>query len=200
MGRRKSLTRFFLWIAVLAGGPLLGAKVFDLVVLAGAWSASPPESLRLLPYGADYPVDTGEFFIPSSAAMLFASFAALASGWTAPLRYRGLLALNAVGIFGILVLTVIVFWPMNAALWAYANGASGATQSAAEITDMARRWVALDWVRVGVASLGFIAAVRALSIPYPEERAPADPPIVKFGLLIALAGVAAFLVYFVVNI
>ena len=37
-------TKAFLWLAVLVGGPLLGAKLFDLVVLAGAWSANPPHS------------------------------------------------------------------------------------------------------------------------------------------------------------
>jgi hypothetical protein len=29
----------------------VGAKLFDLLVVAGAWSASPPESLKLMPYG-----------------------------------------------------------------------------------------------------------------------------------------------------
>lgn len=30
---RQSVTRAFLWLAVLVGGPLLGAKLFDLLVL-----------------------------------------------------------------------------------------------------------------------------------------------------------------------
>ena len=36
--------------------------MFDHVVLVGAWSASPPESLSLLPYGPRFPVDTGDYF------------------------------------------------------------------------------------------------------------------------------------------
>jgi hypothetical protein len=58
---RARLTRLFIWVSVLAWGILLGAKLFDLRVLAGAWSASSPASLKLLPYGSQYPVDTGEF-------------------------------------------------------------------------------------------------------------------------------------------
>lgn len=200
MDWRRSLTRVFLWISVLAWGPLLGAKVFDLVVLAGAWSASPPDSLRLLPYSSDYPVDTGEFFIPSSAALLFSTFGALVSGWRTPLKYRALLAVSAVAIFATLVLTVLYFWPLNAALWAYASQSPKATQSAAEISQMARTWVTLDWVRVAIAVFGFVAAIRAISIPYPEERAPADPPLVTVVLVIGLIGVAGFLAYFVANI
>ena len=96
MPRRANVTRLFLWISVLAWGILVGAKLFDLRVLAGAWSASPPESLRLLPYGPRFPVDTGEFFIPSSAALLVASFGALISGWQTPRRFRVLLLVSAV--------------------------------------------------------------------------------------------------------
>ena len=50
MGWRFLLLRFFLWVSVIAWGVVLGAKLFDLLVLAGAWSAAPPESLSLLPY------------------------------------------------------------------------------------------------------------------------------------------------------
>jgi len=54
---RERLTRTCLWISVLAWGILLGGRLFDLRVLVGAWSANPPESLSLLPYGPRFPVD-----------------------------------------------------------------------------------------------------------------------------------------------
>jgi hypothetical protein len=54
-----SLLRAFLWLSVLAWGIGVGAKLYDLIVVAGAWSASPPESLSLMPYGAHYPVMPG---------------------------------------------------------------------------------------------------------------------------------------------
>lgn len=73
---RRRLTRFFPWVVVLASGPLLGAKILDLLVLVGAWSADPPESLRLLPQGEAWPVDTREFFIPGPAATLLAPLGA----------------------------------------------------------------------------------------------------------------------------
>ena len=144
IGSRKTVTRVFLWISVLMWGPLLGAKIFDLVVLAGAWSGSPPESLRLLPYGSDYPVNTGDFFIPSSATLLFATFGALVSGWRTRLKFRALLAVSAIAIFATLVLTVVVFWPLNFDLWNYAAGSPKATESVDDIAAKTRLWVTMD--------------------------------------------------------
>ena len=70
MTTRFRLMRTFLWIAVLAWGIGAGAKLYDLIVVAGTWSASPPESLSLMPYGARFPVGPGQFFAPTSGATL----------------------------------------------------------------------------------------------------------------------------------
>src|SRR5258708_8219102 len=84
MSWRIRLTRMFLWVAVLAWGIGVGAKLYDLRVVAGAWSAAPPESLSLLPYGPHFPVDPGKFFIPTSLSTLVAAFGALICGWNTP--------------------------------------------------------------------------------------------------------------------
>jgi hypothetical protein len=78
---RFRLMRKFLWIAVLGWGIGLGAKLFDLLVLAGAWSAAPPASLALLPYGSRFPMNPGDFFQPLSVAMVVGIVGALISGW-----------------------------------------------------------------------------------------------------------------------
>ncbi|MBP2275731.1 MULTISPECIES: anthrone oxygenase family protein [Sphingomonas] len=200
MTRRENITKAFLWLAVLVGGPLLGAKLFDLIVLAGAWSAHPPHSLAMMPYGKAWPVDTGVFFIPFSAAMLIAAFGALAAGWTTPWRYRWLLCVPSLGILALLVLTVIAFWPMNAALWYHGIASPRDTISDAESVAMARQWVELDWVRVAGAAVAFVAALRALTLPWPTEVAPRDSLVVRLLLLAFLAGVAAFVIWFVSNI
>src|SRR5882762_3695046 len=109
MSWRIQLMRVFLWISVLAWGIGVGAKLYDLRVVAGAWSAAPPESLKLLPYGPRFPVDPGKFFLPTSLATLVASFGALFSGWRTPLGYRVWLWLSAVLILGVWVFTVVVF-------------------------------------------------------------------------------------------
>jgi hypothetical protein len=197
---RERIAKAFLWLAALAGGPLVGAKLFDLLVLAGAWSAHPPESLAMMPYGRQWPVDTGSFFIPFSAAMLIGGFGALAAGWRTPWRYRWLLCLPSIGILVLLILTVFEFWPMNAALYYHGVHSAKDTITDAQSIAMARRWVQLDWIRVLGATAAFVAALRALSLSWPGMVAAQDPPAVRALLALALAGVALFLMWFVSGI
>jgi hypothetical protein len=80
------LMRAFLWIAVVGWAIGFGAKLFDLVVVAGAWSSSPPASFALLPYGKRYPINPGDFFQPLSVLMAIRSIGALISGWKSRVR------------------------------------------------------------------------------------------------------------------
>lgn len=161
----------FLWVSVMAWGILVGGKLFDLRVLVGAWSASPPESLKLLPYGSHYPVDTGEYFFPSSVALLVCSSGGLIAGWNTPWRIRVLLAVPALMLFVTLVFTVLWFWPANAALWAVARGAPDAMNDPAAVVELVRRWVTYDWLRVAVGMIGFACSIRAISISFPSPSA-----------------------------
>ena len=171
MSWRARSTRTLLWISVLAWGVLVGGKLFDLRMLVGAWSASPPESLNLLPYGPHFPVDTGEYFFPSSVALLLCSFAALITGWQTPWRYRIWLILPAIMMLAILIFTVSAFWPRNAALWAVAQGFPGAIQDPAEVAEMVRQWVSWDWIRVAMGFVGYASSVRAISVSFPGTTA-----------------------------
>lgn len=200
MTDRERITRAFLSFAVLVGGPLLGAKLFDLLVLAGAWGAHPPASLAMMPYGKAWPVDTGLFFIPFSTGMLIAGFGALIAGWRTPWRYRWLLCLPSIGILLLLILTVVAFWPMNAALYYHGIASAKDTITDAQSIAMARHWVELDWVRVAGATAAFVAPLRALTLPWPQDVAPKDPPLVRLLLALALVGVAGFVVWFVSNL
>src|SRR5260370_3118159 len=121
MSWRIRLMRIFLWVSVLAGGTGVGAKLYDLRVVAGAWSAAPPQSLKLLPYGPHFPVDPGKFFMPTSLATLVSAFGALLGGWKTPPQYRFWLCSSAVLILAVWVFTVESFWPRNQALFAAAS-------------------------------------------------------------------------------
>ena len=190
--------RAFLWISVIAWGLLVGAKLFDLRVLVGAWSAAPPGSLTLLPYGAHWPVDTGEFFIPISASLLLANLGALIAGWRTPVRYRVWLALSFAMILGVLILTVTEFWPRNAALWRVARGASNAIHDPDAILRMVHEWVVLDWVRVVMGTVGYLASIKAISVPFPPLAQPGPTSMaLKLASGIAIATILAFVVYFV---
>ncbi len=154
----------------------------------------------MMPYGKAWPVDTGLFFVPFSAGMLIAGFGALIAGWRTPWRYRWLLCLPSIGILLLLILTVVAFWPMNAALYYHGIGSTKDTITDAQSVAMAQRWVALDWLRVVGATAAFVAPLKALTLPWPQVAAPRDPPLVRGALALTLLGVAAFIVWFVLNL
>jgi hypothetical protein len=162
---RVSLLRAFLWLSVLAWGIGAGAKLYDLIVLAGAWSAGPPQSLALLPYPPRFPVNPGQFFAPTSAATLVGAVGALICGWRTPFSYRFWLWSSTILIFALWVFTAVAFWPSNHALFVAASAPPLTAEGHAELIRRAQQWIALDWCRVAMMMGGFISAVRAISTP-----------------------------------
>jgi len=148
----------FLWLAVVFWGVGLGAKIFDLVVVAGAWSAAPPASFSLLPYGKSYPVNPGTFFQPLSAGILLASLGALVCGWKSPLRR--VLVMAVASFVVIWILTPTVFWPIINELWGVHRGRI--EMSHAEVISLVRRWYVWDSLRVAAIAAGFVSSVQAL--------------------------------------
>jgi hypothetical protein len=56
-----------------------------------------------------------------------------------------------------------VFWPMIHELYGSAIGRISRTD--AELLRLAHRWIVWDWFRVGLIAIGFLASVRAISLP-----------------------------------
>jgi hypothetical protein len=169
------LTRAFLWLSVLGWGIGLGAKLFDLIVLAGAWSAAPPASLALLPYGSRYPLNPGDFFQPLSALMVVGILGALVSGWKTPAEYRVWLWLPVIAFAIIWIFTPTVFWPMIDELYGAASGKI--VRSDADLVHLVQRWIIWDWLRVAVIAVGFVSVIRAISIPFPSQRSNGKTPV-----------------------
>lgn len=164
---RAQLTRGFLWFSVLGSGIALGAKLFDLIVVAGAWGAAPPISLTLMPYGPHYPMNPGHFFQPVHVLMVVPIFGALISGWKTPLNYRIWLLVPVIALIIVSIFTPTVFWPMIREL--YGAGSGKIVRSDAELILLVRRWMIWDWSRVAVIAMAFLSSVRAISIPFPRS-------------------------------
>jgi hypothetical protein len=164
---RAQLTRGFLWFSVLGWGIGLGAKLFDLIVVAGAWGAAPPTSLALMPYGPRYPMNPGDFFQPLSALMVMGILGALISGWKTRLEYRIWLWAPVIAFLILWIVTPIVFWPMIREL--YGAGIGRIVKSDTELILLVRRWMIGDWLRVALIVTGFVSLVRAISIPFPHS-------------------------------
>ncbi len=156
----------FLWIAVVGWGIALGAKLFDLIVVAGAWSGDPPRSLAFLPYGPRFRVDAGQFFVPVSLVVVTGAIGSLLAGWATPPDYRFWLWCSALPIAALWLVTIPVMWPLQEAL--RAAGRESAAALRAEVVRAARWWVVCDWSRVVMIAAGFVAAIRAISLPMPR--------------------------------
>jgi len=105
-----------------------------------------------------------------------------------------------IGILVLLALTAMAFWPMNAALFYHGVGSPKNTITDAQSVAMTSRWVQLDWIRVAGAIAAFVVALRALILPWPSEVATKEALAVRALLVLALACVAGFVVWFVANI
>jgi hypothetical protein len=162
MSSRLRVMQLFLWLAVLGWGVGLGAKLFDLLVVAGAWSATPPSSFVLLPYGSRYPLNPGDFFQPLSAVMAVGVLGALISGWRSSSALRFWLWFGVIAFGLIWAITPTVFWPMINQLYGISTGKIVASGDSA--VQLARRWLAWDWCRVALIAAGFVATVRALCL------------------------------------
>ena len=162
------LIRIFLWISVVAGGIGLGAKVFDLLVLAGAWGAAPPASLALMPYGSRFPMNPGDFFQPLSVVLLVGVLGALVSGWKTPFAYRVWLWLPVLMFIIIWIFTPTVFWPMIRELYGASRGSIAISD--ADAVRLVRQWIICDWLRVAAIAVAFVSSVRAISVPFPARQ------------------------------
>lgn len=173
---RLRILQGFLWLSVVSCGIGMGAKLFDLVVVAGAWGASPPASFALLPYGPRYPVDPGDFFIPLSAVIMLGIFGALATGWQSTRQLRFYLLVPAVMFLITWAITPTVFWPMINQLYGTATGKLATTD--AEAIQLVRGWFIWDSFRLGLITVSFIASVRALNLSsFVNVTARTPPPI-----------------------
>lgn len=156
------LLPLFLWMSVLGWGIALGAKLFDLVVLTGAWAAAPPRSLGFLPYGPRFRVSAGHFFLPVSLVVVTGAIGALIAGWGTPPEYRVWLWCSASPIAGLWLVTIPVMWPLHAVLVAASH--DGRAVDRTQVLRAAFWWVACDGIRVVMVAAGFVAAIRAMSL------------------------------------
>lgn len=165
---RNTITLVLLWLSVLLMSIWVGGTLFSMSVIVPLWSASPPESVRAFFTGTDFNRTIGNFFGPPwMVARALPVLLLLISGWNLQTHRKYFVAMTACMIFG-LTFTLAYIYPINAVLFAQAGG----NHTAEEIRAMARHWILADRVRFAVLSIGFLALLRALSIPIPSSARP----------------------------
>ena len=168
MKTRDRAAQVLLWLAVLGLGVWVGGTLYQMLVIVPMWSDSPPESVRAFFLGTRYNETIWNFFGPPfMAARLAPLLGALLVGWHLRQHRKWLLVASVCMAFTV-VFTLAYVYPINAVLFAQAGG----DHSTEEVQAMARRWVMADRVRFGVGVVGFLALLRAFSIPIPADGRP----------------------------
>ena len=161
MTKRPAILRAILWLFVLSLTILTGGGIFEHVVLTPLWAGSPPESVTGWPYGAIQ----GKFFRVASPVYYLCSLALIIGSWWMPRRQRKW-ALVA-GLSGIMVVlsTALFFIP----ILQKTQATRGAGLSGEEITRLVNQFVTWNYGRYVLMIVGWVAALRALSVPSSVE-------------------------------
>lgn len=153
--------KVLLWVAVIVATIGLGGKLFDMFIIAPAWAAAPPESLKLMPYGPKYPLDPGDFFIPVSILIIISYIGAMITGRKGPAAVKALLVVPVILVIIGAVATPTLFWPMIREL--YGSGQGTIVHSQAELAALVQRWFVLDTLRTLLVVGGLVCHIILLN-------------------------------------
>lgn len=157
-----------LWFAAMAATIGLGGKLFDMFIIAPAWAANPPESLRLMPYGPSYPLDPGDFFIPVSILIIISYVGSLIAGRRSTGSAMALLTVPVVLVIVGAAATPTLFWPMIREL--YGAGAGTVERSSEELSLLVQRWFILDSLRTLLVIGGMVCHIVLLNRRWEGEQ------------------------------
>jgi hypothetical protein len=141
-------------------GVVIGGAIYEMLVINPLWSGSPPASVRNWNPNPQYAINPGEFWGKAMPVYTLTPIAALIAGWHLRERRKWLMIAVLCALF-VIAVSLAYFIPVIIELLAK----RGEGLSDAQITSKAHLWMTLSWARVGVLILGWLAALRALSIP-----------------------------------
>ena len=167
LSKKDTLTLILLWICVIVWGIWFGGTIYQMVVIVPIWSDSLPQSLYAFFKGTSWNHNVLHFFGPYWIPVRFLPlYLMLFFGWN--LRaHRPLFITTTICMTFVLVFTLAYVYPINAVLFTQA----GAEHSVEEIRAMLRRWIVADRARFLVGCIGYLALLRALSIPIARDAA-----------------------------
>jgi hypothetical protein len=158
----RMIASFTLWLFVLGTALILGAGLYEALVVVPFWSASAPASLAEGNPLLKVPTRSGQvfwpFFTPSLGVI---ALLALVTGFGTPTRHF-VWRLASTGLLLIVSIVTLVYFRPAIIRMVIDHGA-GSTPEA--LGKQASRWVALNWVRVLAVAGSLAMGVRALLLP-----------------------------------
>jgi len=140
-------------LACLVLGLLSGGMLVIGVAFVSFWQSLSPSDFQA--WFASYSHLIGRLMIPLGAGSVAATLAALLACWSGPATRRGELLVAALSTIGVMVTYPIFFAATNESF--VRGGLSDST-----VRSVLDRWATWHWIRTGLGTVGFIAALRAL--------------------------------------
>jgi len=158
---RALITNICIWIAAVALAISVGGNLFQRTVIDPVWSASPPESVQA--FSSETSLVSGLKRFHQNAIYLFGLVCLVASpllAWNKPAMRKWLLTAAIINV-GIILVTALYFYPMNALL-----GFLGARPStdAATLIATTHRWILADRIRFIFRVASFLCVLRVMTL------------------------------------
>lgn len=166
MTNKFSISQTILWFFVIALGIELGAGLYETLVVMPAWTHAIPDSvIGYYQHNAADPKFAlnagGRFWMVATPLVGLLSIATLLTGFKTRTGHRRWRIIGSALALIVVIATFAWFVPNIIKL----GSSAVMTMDRAEVASLANWWVRLNWVRVAMVSLGWLAALRALSIP-----------------------------------
>jgi uncharacterized membrane protein len=156
---RRIAMNVCLWIAVVTVAISVGGNLFQSTVVDPVWSASPPESVEA--FVSQTSLVSGVKRFHQSPIYLFGLLCLVASpvlAWNRPAMRKWLL-IAAVIYIGIIVVTVLYFYPMNGELGFLGTHPS---TNAATLIRTTHQWILADRIRQAFRVAAFLCVLKAM--------------------------------------
>jgi len=153
-----ALTTAVLWFYGLMASLVLGASVYETLVVHPAWSRKPPESLRGF---SDPPVSRMNiplFWKPVAPLYALSALAALGTAFLAGRQGVALFVSAACAVIGV-GWTLRYFRPTIERFLLSSGGDAPAERLQREV----RRWIGLNWIRVALVAVSWSGALMTLA-------------------------------------
>lgn len=166
MGQQLSISYILLFLFVVVLGIELGGGLYETLVVMPVWSAGAPDSvLAFYQHNLANPKFVlnagGRFWMFFTPLTGLTALACLLSGLrTAPEHKKWRIAGSALALI-VVIFTFVWFVPNIIKL----NSAAILSMSRDDLASLTNWWVRLNWVRAVLYIAGWLAAIRALSIP-----------------------------------
>ena len=158
----RSIASITLWLFILGTALVLGAGLYETLVVVPFWSDGAPASLGEGNPLLQVQIRAGhafwQYFTPALGAV---ALIALVTSFAAPQRHM-IWRLGATGLLVLISITTLAYF-RPALIGMIVN--HGAGRAPGTLTAEARRWVALNWVRLIAVAASLAMGVRALLLP-----------------------------------